>query len=613
MDSTNLRGVAGFIRFVCAILGVAVLYWGRDMIVPLALAALLAFMLSPLVRTLCRVRVPRALAVGMVTVVVFSTLALVMWLLGREVHHLASELPKHRENIQQRVAVLQTWGQGGLVGKLRGLANDISNKPAAPAPSSPAPATPSSEYKTSENSAAPHETKNDAPVSPANDKQAAGSNGGVLANAMNVVLTTLADALSTAGLVILFVIFMLLRQEDIAQRVVRLVGFSRLTLTAKALDEVGERVSRYLLMQFTINSIYGLLLAGGLFFIGLPYVVLWGVLAAMFRFIPYVGPWIVAVLPIGLSLAVFDGWTQPLLVISLIVTLELVTNMFIEPLLYGQSAGVSDFALLLTLTFWTWLWGGIGLILATPLTVCLVVFCKYIPSLEWVEILMGDKVQPQAHLQMYQRVLADDEQAALTLIRESTATSGVERTLDEVALPALALARREAVLGRLEREEERAIYNTMRSALALLKNEDEEKASPVAEVRTDRVTKRVLGRALNGEADAQALEMLAQALPDALEMDVSSAPQLVGEWMQKISDEKPPLVCISAMPPGAQLAASVLCRRLKKQMPETRILACRWALPGQEHDAKPLLDAGATWVATSITEAVKIIQREAIG
>ncbi len=591
MEILASRSLAHFIRLATFVLIVAILYWGRGILVPLVLAALFTFMLGPLVKWLCRKGLPRPLSVLMVTLVVFSTLAVILWLLGREAHHLAAELPAHRQNIHERVKAVQSVGENGVILRLRELMDSLTNPDPAIATETATGAPPPEQPPAGEGS------------------QAKPEGNGLLSRALNFMLSTLADALGTAGLVVLFVVFMLLRQEDIAHRIVRLVGYSRLTVTTKAVDESGRRISRYLLTQFSINSVYGLLLAGGLAFIGLPYIALWGVLAALFRFIPYVGPWMVAILPVSLSLAVFDGWSQPLQVIALIATLELVTNMLVEPVLYGHSVGVADFSLLLAITFWTWLWGGIGLLLATPLTVCLVVFAKYLPAFGWVEILMGEKVAAQTHLQLYQRILADDEDAAVDLIQRVSEEKGTASALDRMALPALAMARREVSLGRLDKPEEEEFYQAMRSAVALLKN-DPDKDSDEAEPAAPPL--KIMARALRGEADQLALWMLAQALGDRAELSISMAPQLMSEWVEKVVEEKPALVCISAMPPGAQLAAAVLCRRLRERLPDSRLIVCPWSLPEQELDPRALKEAGANWVTGSIRETVEVIRRELV-
>ncbi|WP_397385392.1 AI-2E family transporter [Prosthecobacter sp.] len=589
MDTFN-RTLSHFLKFVSALLVIATLYVGKEVLIPLALASLFTFLLNPLVKRLCRWGVPRVLSLGMVTIVCFSSLALVAWLLGGELAHLANDLPNHQQNIQRRVESLHKIGDTQIIVRLRQLVGDVSQpnppvtvlmSPAEPAPSESPAATLSSQF-----------------------------NGeGMLMKAFNMVVSTLADALGMAAVVILFVVFMLLRLNDLSQRVARLVGYGRLTLTTKAIDESGDRISRYLLMQSTVNAIYGLVLGIGLSVIGLPYVLLWGVLAAVSRFIPYAGSWIVATLLFGLSLTIFDGWTKPLVVVAFIITLELLTNMLLEPKLYGHSVGLSDFALLLAIAFWTSLWGGVGLVLATPLTVCIVVFCKHAASLEWVDILMGENPLPQPHLSYYQYHLAGNEDAAQDLVELSLKKEGYEKTLEDIALPALALTRREEVLGKLDRDESAEIYRSMRSAFLSLKESAESGAAVATQADEAPQALRVYGRALHGEADAQALEMLASILPGAIAMKVDEGPRLIGELVHELEVEKPVVFCISAMPLRARHDAKNLCLRVRSKLPDLKILVCRWGLPGQEHDPKPLRDAGATWVVSSFKEAREVLEK----
>ena len=631
MDAQQ-RSYLAFLRFFTALLLVAALYFGQEVLVPLALSALLAFMLNPLVKLLCRCRLPRTGSVVIVTMLVFTLMGCVFWMVGKELHHLANALPNYRHNIQERVSAVRQASEGGTIARLRSLAADISTsaldvsagrqKAAAPASTAPADQPPS----------APDSAANP-PPQPAPPPV----EGGMASKILNGSLAFLANGLGVAAVVIVFVIFMLLRQEDISQRIVGLAGFSRLTTTSRAMDEIGDRISRYLLMLATVNSLYGIMLAIGLAFIGLPYMLLWGVLAALFRFIPYIGPWIVAVLPISLSLAVFDGWTQPLMVAGLIIGLELLTNMVLEPLLYGHSVGVSDFALLVAITFWTWLWGGLGLVLATPLTVCIVVICKYIPSLAWVDVLMGEKQPPQAHLMAFRRLVAGDEDAFQNTVQESLDQNGVEATLDQVLMPALVLTRREAMLGKLDEEEQRDVIDTIQTTSQYLREcqmeaatEAQEKeaakdqgteqpsltdgggestesgiAGPAAEPPPAPVA--VFARALHGEVDALALEMLEILLPPQVKLQVSADGRLVGELVENLNDSRPALMIISAMRPGSIMAAETLCRRLHHKIPGLKMLVCRWSLPGQQASDKSLKDAGATWVATTLAEARDVI------
>ena len=612
MDITNRPK---FLSFFSAVLVAAVLFLARDLLIPLALASLFTFLLNPLVKLLGRVCLPRVAAVVAVTLLCFSTLALVAWLLGGEMGNLANELPDYRGNIRKRVESLQQLGDNPGLRRLRKLVGDIKNVSVPEAPPSADAIPPPAPAKESVAAAVLPSVPPSTPATSA----APGDDSGVM-RMLNMLVPTLANVFGTASVVILFVFFMLLRLEDISQRFVRLVGYGRLTLTTKAVDEASDRISRYLLMQGTVNGLYGILLASGLYFMGLPYVVLWGALAAMFRFIPYVGPWIVAVLPISLSLAVFEGWTMPLMVIGFIVALELVTNMILEPMLYGHSVGVFDFALLVAIAFWTWLWGGVGLILATPLTVCIVVFCKYIPTLEWVDVLMGDKPPPtKPHFNYFQKHLANDESSSQAIIDSSLRKDGMDKTVDDLIIPAVALTRTEEALGKLSEEEAAQMYASMRSAFTLLdetaqsleekdKSEEKTDAKTEAEDAMAGPEVKIFGRALQGEADALALEIMAALAPAPVTLEISAEPLLIGELVQRLQEAKPAALCISALPPRSQFAARILCRRLRSRMPDLKILLCRWTVPEEDNDPAPLLSAGATWVVSTVKEACAILE-----
>ena len=233
---------------------------------------------------------------------------------------------------------------------------------------------------------------------------------------------------------------MLLKYEDLRNRLIGLVGSGQLTVTTRALDDAGQRISRYLLMQFIINGSYGLAAGLGLFFLGVPYAVLWGFLAAVFRYIPYVGPWIAAFFPIIISLVAFPGWGQLALVIGLFVLLELWSNLLMEPWLYGHSIGVSEVGLLVVTGFWTWLWGPIGLVLATPLTVCLVVLGRHVPQLHFFDLLFGKAPALAPPVIYYQRLLARDQEEATEVVEDYVKAHSLEKVYDEVLIPALLLA-----------------------------------------------------------------------------------------------------------------------------------------------------------------------------
>ena len=327
---------------------------------PVALAILLTFVLTPPVTWLER-WIGRAAAVLTVVALFFAVVALGGWGLARQMNHLAEDLPRYRVNILAKIADVRVAGKGGSVEKLQQTIEEITNdlgKSEAPkgTVSRPVVVTPEtvagfSGFTGSPRSSAPWERR---------------------------------------ASVLVLVIFMLLERRDLRDRLIGLFGLGRLTITTKAFDEAGSRVSRQLLMQSLVNLVYGIVAGIGLYFLGVPYALVWAALGAALRFIPYLGPVLGAGAPILVSLAALQGWMGPLSVIGLFIVLELFTNLVLETVLYAGAAGVSQVALLVSVAFWTWLWGPLGLLMATPLTVCLVVLGKHVPGLEFVGMLIAD-------------------------------------------------------------------------------------------------------------------------------------------------------------------------------------------------------------------------------
>ena len=406
-----------FYALASFVLVIACLYWGRVVLIPVALAILLTFLLNPVVSMLQRLGLGRTPPVILTVVLAFVVLGGIGWAVTGQLATLANELPQYTSNLKNKIADLRGASQGGIVEKLERTVGELLDEL----------------HKTdSPRQGSPLAQDTEKPVLVA-----------VQAPSVLWQLPTLFEPLATAGLVLVLVIFMLLKHADLRNRLIALAGYGQMTLATKALDEAGQRISRYLLMQSLINGSYGVAVGLGLFLIGVPYAVLWGFLAAALRFIPYVGPAVSALLPTALSLAVFPGWGQPLMVVGLIVLLELASNMVMEPLLYGQSAGVSAVALLVAIAFWTWLWGPVGLLLATPLTVCLGVLGKYVPQLKFVGVLIGDESPLETHTSYYQRLIAKDDDEAAELVDEYLQTHTLDEVYDDLLLPALTSAKRD--------------------------------------------------------------------------------------------------------------------------------------------------------------------------
>ena len=360
MDDTS-HSLKPWVIFAGCVLVIVVLYWAQAVLVPIALAMLLTFVLTPPVTWLQRWvgRVPAVLAA---VTLVFIVLGLAGWGLARQMDHLADDLPTYRVNILSKIADVRGAGKGGSVEKLQDTIEVIKTD-------------------LGQSSAPAGRRASRAVVvrsEPVTDFSGFSWLGPIVGPA------------GTAGLVLAMVIFMLLERRDLRDRLIGLFGLGQLTLTTRAFDEAGTRVSRQLLMQSLVNLVYGIAAGLGLYLLGVPYALVWAALGAALRFIPYIGPVIGAGAPIVISLAALPGWAGPLWVVGLFVVLELFTNFVLETVLYAGAAGVSQVALLVSVAFWTWLWGPLGLLMATPLTVCLVVLGKHVPGLEFVGTLMAD-------------------------------------------------------------------------------------------------------------------------------------------------------------------------------------------------------------------------------
>jgi predicted PurR-regulated permease PerM len=575
---TSLRP---FIYLGSLALALGLLYSAKAILVPIALAVLLSFVLNPVVARLHRLGLNRVASVIFVTLLAVFLLGAIGIGLMLQIKELGEQLPQYQENIARKIAAFREAGKGNVLEKVQDTVIVV-------------------QQQLKEKQDRKDTTPEPVPV------QVVPSN----ISELGMFVGPAAETFATAGLVMVLVVFMLIYREDLRGRMIQLIGHGRLLVTTRAIDEASQRISRFLVMQLVINAGVGIALGVGLFLIGVPYALLWGALAAAMRFIPYVGSWLVAALLIAFSVAVFPGWTEAFLLFALFVILELLTSQVMEPLLLGHSTGVTPVALLIAAVFWTWLWGPVGLAMSTPLTTCLVVLGKYVPYLEFLSILLGDEGKLDAVIGFYQRLVARDQDEAVGLIEDYLQDHPAETVYDDILVPALVLAKRDRARGELTQDDEQFIYQVTRDILndilpsqppQPLGNEIKltEHAGPQAIV---------LGFPARDEADELTLLMFQNLLgmsQSGAEMEVLSVKSLASEMVARITDRPPTLVCIAATPPDGLAQARYLCKRLHSVMPGQKIIIGRWGgqTENSEHIRGRLLDACADQVSTTLIES----------
>lgn len=571
-------GVVGPLqRLVAVVLVVACLYWAQIVLMPLALAVLITFLLSPLVTGLQRRRVPRVLAVITVVALGLTVVAGVGAVLVTQTLNLSAELPKYRTNIKEKIADIRLLGHATGVDRaaetVRRAAGEAEREAAGAAPN-------------------PKTTRPTSVVVVPDDTNPLRS--------LARLVTPWLEPLGRAGLVVLLVPFMLLAREEMRNRLVRLIGFGRLAMTTRAMDEAGERVTGYLLRQFLVNAAFGALAAAGLFLIGIPYAALFGFMAGALRFVPYVGIWIGAAMPVAAAMAVYSGWARPLLVIGLFIVLELFISGVLEVLLYARSAGVSEVGLLVAIAFWTWIWGPIGLVLATPLTVCIIVVAKSVPELEFLWILMGNEPAMSTDIAVYQRLLAGDQDEASNIVERALVAREREGVYDEVLLPVLARAALDHRRGRIDAEEAAAVVAGAREIVEQLEPTAEEPAAYEA---------RVFGASSHSTADAAALRMLRDLLvPARVSLEAASPDLLSAEVVRAVQAHGADIVLVGALAPGGLAPARFLCKRLRASVPGVRIVVGRWCVIDDiDADRESLLASGADAVGANLAETRDLV------
>jgi predicted PurR-regulated permease PerM len=560
------RSLPRYLRVLIAlVLIVGIIYLGKAVLLPLALAILLTFILTPPVRAFQRRGLRRVPAVLSVVTITLLIAAGVGWGVGVQVAHLASDLPTHRDEIQAKLAHLQGNGSS----RISRLLDTFRGPP-----------------KVAEGTGSQRKdiviVRQEEPTS---------------FETMSGIASAVLEPAADAGLVLILVVFMLIRREDLRNRFIGLLGHGRLTGATRVLVETAHRLSRFLLMQLSVNAGFGFIIGVVLLLIGVPYWFLWGFLAVVLRFVPYLGTWLAAALPTVLSFATAPGLSQPLLVLASFIVLDLITANAVEPLLFGHSTGVSPLALLVAAVFWTWVWGPIGLVLSTPMTVCLVVLGQHVPRFRFLSMLLGDQPALAPHASYYQRLLAGDIEEAATVARQFATASGLEQVPDDVLIPALRLARRDRERGGLTAQDEEFILDSTEQVLKTL--EAAQAAPPDPTVLPSAI---LLGCPSHHRAEELTIQMMAMVLRESgCRVESATTRILPVDLESRIEREKITLLFISVIPPGGLPQCRYLCRRLRRKFPDLPIVVGYFGKA--RHFDKLLVKlraAGASYVNTSI-------------
>ena len=602
---------------------VAALYVGRDVLIPIVLSILLSFLLARPAGWLERRRLGRVPSVLIVVTLAFIVIASIGTIVGQQAVSLASNVDKYQGEIERKIKSLRGTGSG--FGKIfEKLSADF--KRASETPTSKPTSGPTTSTGVVENAA--KEIADDPGRVIANEKVGAAPStapaerGSTPSNPIYTVtqaqresavetlmtyLSVVAGPLGTAGLVIVFVIFILLEREALRDRFIAVISRGNYTTTTRAINDAAERIGRYLLAQSIVNGSYGVIIGAGLFLLGLcfghgvwfPSFVLWGLLCGMLRFIPYVGPAVSSLFPIALALAVYPGFTMAIAVLSLFVIVELISNNVMEPWLYGASTGLSTVAILVAAIFWTWLWGSVGLLVATPLTVCMAVIGKYVAPLRFLHILLGDEDALPPAVAFYQRLLAGDRVDAERIARKVCNSDGGCRLADTVYLPALRMARRDRRDEELSAEDETRILD---DTLAIARPPAAAVAEAEAAARMTHPL--VLAYPAHHRADEVTLHVLSEALvPLGVRTEVMSTRALPSDIERTVERDNPAYLVIGVVPPGGMVQARYLCRRLRKKFPELPILVGFWGtLHNFDRTLSKMRKAGASYVVTGIEQ-----------
>lgn len=566
---------------------VLLLLFAKVVLIPLAFALTMSFLLVPAVSQLEKRGLRRTLAVSIVSALMCVCLAVAGYVLSRQLLNVAQTLPGYRANIQTKIKALHSSSESTLKDAVIMIEDLIEGLALSP-------------------EAAQGDAVRVRVVGQRSDQM----------QATIKLMGTILEPVGQIGIVVVFTIYMLMYREDLRHRLLLLAGLGNINVMTQALEDASARISRYLVMQLQVNACYGFLFGVGLHFLHVPEATLWGVLAATLRIVPYVGTLMSMALPLTLSIAASSGWWNPLLVFGLFILLEIMATNLVEPWLFSSRTGISSLALLISAIFWAMLWGWPGLVLSTPLTVCVVVLGSYVPHLSFLHSLLGTNAKLSPAARLYERLLAMDQTEAFAVAEAYLDGKPLAQLYDSVVIPVLSSAEEDRHKGVLSDVRWKFVLLCMGELVARLSEyqptgssgEQKSERSLLIEARRVRLQKEfaIVCLSAGDKSDELTTVMLAQLLERAgYQTLMLAADAISDDILGGLAAEKDTVIFITALPPFAFAQARAMCQRVRFHLPENRIAVALW---NSQDDPEEMLarfgTAGPEVVVGTLAEAM---------
>lgn len=571
--------VFGIYRLLIVAFVLFIIYFAQAIVIPITVAALLTFLLSPLVTHLEKY-LGRTISIFLAVIVVFSIIGIIGYVFAKQLILFGSNFQTYFDIIQKKISAIQ-FPEGGLFDRITGFIGNLKDELLGSAPKSD--------------------------LSEANLSAAAEAKlfdiGTNFLGILQSFFGSFINFLTMSGIVILLVFFMLFNREDIRGRVIKLMGRGRIGSTTTLMNEAIERVYGYLSRLFIVNLAFGIIVTLGLYFIGIPNPVLWGGVAAIMRFIPYIGVWIATIIPIAFSFIITESWLTPLITITFFLITETVFAYFIEPFYYGIVTGVSSFALILAAIFWTWLWGPIGLLLSTPITVCLVVLGQHLTNWDFLRVLLSHEQALTPIEECYHRLLSNDSSEAMDLIESYLQKNSLTFVYDSILLPILSHLEIDFQRETIDEEQKDTVNQNIHEIIAFLNIEHKE------EKNSDVKAGKVFCLPSQTVRDELGTEMLVQLLEDhSIETELGRN-RHINDILETIGNMTPDLICIAVVAPGALSHTRFLCASIHRYKPNIPIVVGLWGshAPVDPAVLDKLSGTGATKIVFTLTNTIETI------